>query len=229
MPGPDFYPSSDAALIPWHTTFVLECNNYKVALASVLTAGVLTQIAANRDFVTAVVNYTDDAKNWQSDVVAYKEIVLRGPHGTALPGAPVPPAAISVPVGAVAAIEDYTRRLVAQIKAHSAYTEAIGQAMGIVGPGAGAHGTPAVVAQALTQSQVSLNLTKAGYSVLAIESRRGGGAWEQIGIAQTATYVDQRAPVVAGQPEQREYRVQGMVNNQRDGAFSAISSAVTVP
>lgn len=225
----DFYPTSDAQLIPWHNTFVVEANNYKVPLASVLTAGVLTQIAANRDLVTAVINYTDDAKNWGNDVVAYKEIVLRAPHGTSLPGAPVPPAAIVVPVGSVAAIEDYTRRLVAQIKAHSAYTEAIGQAMGIVGPGPGGHGTPVVVAQALTQSQVQLNLTKAGYTLLAIESRRAGGNWEQIGVAQTSTFVDQRPPLVAGQPEQREYRVQGMVNNQRDGAFSAIASVVTVP
>jgi hypothetical protein len=65
--------------------------------------------------------------------------------------------------------------------------------------------------------------------VLAVDSRRGGGSWEPIGVSQTAEYIDARAPLVSGQPEQREYRVQGMENNARVGATSAIASAVTVP
>ncbi|MCH8273299.1 MAG: hypothetical protein IH851_00715 [Armatimonadetes bacterium] len=35
--------------------------------------------------------------------------------------------------------------------------------------------------------------------------------------------------LTAGQPEQREYRVQGMVANQRVGTVSPTVSAVTVP
>ena len=37
------------------------------------------------------------------------------------------------------------------------------------------------------------------------------------------------APLVAGQPEVREYRAQGRVNNVRVGPMSAIVSGVTVP
>lgn len=40
---------------------------------------------------------------------------------------------------------------------------------------------------------------------------------------------DTRAPLVAGAPEVREYRVQGMENNARVGATSAVAKAVTVP
>lgn len=45
----------------------------------------------------------------------------------------------------------------------------------------------------------------------------------------TAEYIDGRAPLVAGQPELREYRAQGMEQNARVGALSAVVSAVTVP
>lgn len=57
----------------------------------------------------------------------------------------------------------------------------------------------------------------------------GGGAFAQIGIVQTANFTDTTAPLVAGQPEQREYRVQGMLNNARMGGLSATVSTVTVP
>lgn len=60
-------------------------------------------------------------------------------------------------------------------------------------------------------------------------SLRAGGNWEQIGIAQVAEFIDQRAPLTAGQPEQREYRAQGMQGNNRVGALSGTVSAVTVP
>ncbi len=44
-----------------------------------------------------------------------------------------------------------------------------------------------------------------------------------------AKIIDNTAPLVAGQPEQREYRVQGIENNVRVGALSGIVSVVTVP
>lgn len=46
---------------------------------------------------------------------------------------------------------------------------------------------------------------------------------------QSAEYIDNRAPLTAGQPEQREYRAQGMVSNNRVGALSPVVNAVTVP
>ncbi len=91
----NWYPAKLSALIPWHATFKVECNNYSATLSSVLTAGVLTQVNANMTMIANSINYLDDAHNFQQDVVAYVKIVTSAPHGTALP----------------AAIEDYTRRL----------------------------------------------------------------------------------------------------------------------
>lgn len=186
------------------------------------------RIVNNRDFVTNVVNAADQAKNYANEVIAYKNLILKAPPGTPLPVAPTIPPAIVVPPGGMAGVEAYTRDLVAQLKAHGSYTVAIGQAMGIIGP-PDALGTPGVDAQALTASDVRLALFKAGYDLLAVDSRRGGGGWEQIGVSQTAEFIDTRDPLVPGQPETREFRVQGIVNNARTGPMSGISSCVTVP
>src|SRR3989304_273384 len=47
------------------------------------------------------------------------------------------------------------------------------------------------------------------------------GVGPRLGVSQTATFVDTTAPLVAGQPEVREYRAQGMIGNNRVGALSA--------
>lgn len=224
----EWYPTNDAALIPWHANFVVECNNYKTTFGTVLTTPVVAQVATNSTFVANVVNTVESAKNWASDMVAFKEIILRGAHGTSMPVTPVAPSTVTVPSGAVAAIEDYTRALVAQIKAHPAFTPAIGQAMGIVAGGS-VPGNVSCTAGALTQSQVQVNIVKAGHNVVAVDSKRGTGAWEQISLATSTPYIDARAPLVSGQPEVREYRVQAFENNARVGPLSGIVSVVTVP
>ncbi|MEX2242251.1 MAG: hypothetical protein WD716_00230 [Fimbriimonadaceae bacterium] len=57
---------------------------------------------------------------------------------------------------------------------------------------------------------------------------RNGGDWEQIGFSSRAVFVDVRPPLVLGQPEQREYRAQGIVGNTRTGDLSDLASVVTL-
>ncbi|KXK12967.1 MAG: hypothetical protein QY327_01440 [Fimbriimonadaceae bacterium] len=57
----------------------------------------------------------------------------------------------------------------------------------------------------------------------------GGGAFEQIGISNQEIFTDSRAPLVAGQPETREYQVQAYENNQTTGPSSPIVAVVTLP
>lgn len=70
---------------------------------------------------------------------------------------------------------------------------------------------------------------RSNLSALRAWRRRGGGGWTQIGVSQTASFTDTSALLVAGQPEQRDYRVQGMLNDARVGGVSGTVSAVTVP
>lgn len=155
---------------------------------------------------------------------------ISGDPNVAMPAEPTQPA-LTIPAEAfLPGIQARTRAFANVIKADADYTPAVGEDYGIVAPAAGGPGTPALKAFAVPgSSSVTLKISKAGHSVIAIDLRRGGGAWEQIGVSQTATFTDSTAALSAGQPETREYRAQGMSGNSRVGDLSAVVSVVTTP
>ena len=70
----------------------------------------------------------------------------------------------------------------------------------------------------------------AGYPSVAVDMRRGGGAFSQIGSTISTVFVDETAPLVVGEPEVREYRIQGIdSSNQRVGDVSEIVAISTTP
>lgn len=222
----DWYPKRLTDLIPWHANFATEAAANGSTLN--LTAGALAQIPIDRDNVALVVNYSDAVNAFALEVTAFRDSMLRGDPLGPLPTAPVAPATLVLAVGSLPGIEARTRDFAARIKAAAAYTPAIGAAYGIVGA-ASPFGTPTLTLTPVLGSEVKIKIGKAGYSVLVVDSRRNGGAWEQIGISQTAVFVDARPPLTVGQPEQREYRAQGMVQNSRDGSPSDVAVIVTTP
>lgn len=225
----DWYPTRVTDLIPWHTNF----NTQATASGTThgLTAGQVTQIAADLSFVTLLVNQLQAVSDYAQAVTAYKEVVFNSAPGTVLPTVPTVPALIVVPIGGISAIQARTRQYAAIIKASVGYTSSVGELYGIVAAAAGPLVAPSISRATPTPgtSHVVLTLAKGGYDVIAIDMKRGGGAFTQVGVSQTAEFTDVTAPLVAGQPEQREYRCQGMLNNARTGDLSATVSAVTVP
>ncbi len=223
----DWYPEQLGDRPAWHANFAAQAA--ATGTTHNLTAAEVTQIANDSALVEDAVNFGADVFAWGQAITAWRSSVLEGDPLAAFPPVPTSPVVPTFEGGEKPGIEERTRGFAARIRGAGNYTTEIGENYGIVAPAPAPPGTPTVLAQALTQSQVRLSIGKAGYSVLAVDSRRGGGGWEQIAVAQTAEYIDGRAPLVAGQPELREYRVQGMQNNQRVGALSGVSSAVTVP
>lgn len=223
----DWYPVRLADRVPWHANFALQAAASGTSHG--LIAAQVTQIGVDSTLVAQLVNYAETVASFAQSVTEFKNIMLEGAIGTPAPSIPTVPAALTLAVGTLPSVEARTRQYAALIRASVGYTDAIGEQYGLIAiPGGGAT-TPSLVAAALSGAQVRLAISKAGYSVLAIDSRRGGGAWEQIGISMTAEYIDARALLVAGQPEVREYRAQGMENNARVGAMSPVVSAVAVP
>ena len=226
MPA-DWYPTRLPDLGPWHANFNTEAAASGTTLG--LTAGNVTQIGNDSTLTTAVVNYVEAVEAFRQEVTAYKEAVLNGDPLVAMPPAPVAPATLVPGLGALPGIQARTRGFVATIKGSPNFTAAVGEAYGIVGT-SGALATPGLKATAVPgSSHVTLKIAKGGYSVIAIDMRRGGGAWAQLGVSQTANFTDTTASLVAGQPEQREYRAQGMLQNARVGDLSATVSVVTTP
>lgn len=225
MPG-DYYPSRESELVQWHAQFAASVSSYAAALG--LPAGTVTQVGVDSANVATSLNAAAAADNYRSEVIAFKNQMIRGAINTPTPPAPTVPANITLPVGSLGNIEARTRQLVAQIKANSAFTQQMGEDMGIF-PIPVPPGVPSVAASALTGSQIAIRVTKGGYANVVLWRQRGEGPWEQAAILDTANYVDQTPPVVPGQPEERRYRVQGYANNAPTGAYSSVVSVVTVP
>lgn len=223
----DWYPSRRADRPAWHANF----NTEAVASGTTLnlTAPQVAQITLDATAVAQVVDYTEAIDAFRQEVTQFANNILEGDPLAPVPVEPASPANIVLEDGTLPGIEARTRQFAAIIKASTAYTTAIGEAYGIIAPSGGL-ATPSLKAAAVPgSSDVSLRIAKGGYSVIAIDMRRGGGDWAQIGVSQLATFVDSTAALVAGQPETREYRAQGMLSNARTGDLSPTVSVVTTP
>lgn len=224
----DWYPQRLSDRIPWHANFSSQAT--ATGVADGLSAGQVTQIAADATVLADILNYNTEVDTFAQGFTEFMSLMLTGPLNTPLPAPPAPPAAYSPAPGSAAAIEARTRQFAAILKANTGYTAEKGELYGIIATAGPGPGTPVInSATALTGSDVVLALNKAGYDILAVDMRRGGGAWVQIGVAQTSSFTDTTDAATPGQPEQREYRVQGMVANVRAGSPSAVVNAVTVP
>ncbi len=223
----DWYPRSLADRIPWHANFAAQAAASGVARG--LTALQATQIGLDSTAVAQLVNYSEAVDAFKEAVTAFRDAYLDGIATALVPPAPAAPATPLLALGTLPGIEARTRQYAGILKANPLYTATVGEAYGIAPSAPSGPTVPALKAAPLTQSQVSLKVAKGGYEVVAVEGKRGAGAWEFVGVAMTTTYVDARPPLVAGQPEVREYRAQGMEDNLRVGAFSEIVSAVTTP
>lgn len=144
--------------------------------------------------------------------------------------APALPAGVTaVPPGALRRIFAFVQT----IKAAPAYTEALGLQLGVVGQeDSSEHPLPEFtlkVERGEGCECVRLNFRKFGRQGVVIYSRRGGGAWEQLGIDLTTPYLDERPLLNPAQPEVREYRLQYFDGDQATGDFTEVQSATLAP
>ncbi len=144
----------------------------------------------------------------------------------------LPPAVGLVAPGALVRIFAFVQT----IKANPHYTEAIGLQLGIIGaedtPPAGSNApTFTLKAERLggAQESVRISFKKAGHQGVVINSQRGGGAWEMLGIDLSSPYLDERPLLNPAQPEQRAYRLQYYDNAAPIGDFSDVSSVTVSP
>ncbi len=227
MPAPHYYPRRLPARIAWHASFAAQTAEDGTAHG--LSAADVAQIQLDAANVALVVGYSEAVDAFRQEATAFRDGVLAGNHRLPVPTPPVAPAGLAFAVGSMQGVQERTRRFVSVIKASTGYTQAIGESYGIVPPERRAFGVPSLVAAAFPGGFVRLRIAKAGFVMLAVDCRRGGGDWEQVGFSQRAVYMDTRPPLVPGQPEQREYRVQGLLKNSRTGSLSDATSVVTVP
>ncbi len=127
--------------------------------------------------------------------------------------------------------EDSVRAMVRRIKAHPAYTVAIGEQLGIERGGVTPPPSttrPDLEAVSVLNGEVELKFIKNGFTGVEIESLRGEAAEYAFLARDTeAPYIDTRANVGTG-PETRRYRARYLQKDTPVGEYSDVL-VVTVP
>ncbi len=136
------------------------------------------------------------------------------------------PATVPVPAGALRRIQDFVK----EIKSKPAYTNDLGLQLGIVGEEDSAEHPVPKFSLKLEDGAgdcqcVRIRFKKFGRQGVVVWSRRGGGAWEKLGIDLNSPYVDQRPLLTPGTPEVRDYRLQFYDDDAAIGDFSPTQSA----
>jgi hypothetical protein len=131
-----------------------------------------------------------------------------------------------------AAVEGRLRGIVRRLKTASGYTEAIGQLLRIVGTEDSTDlntSKPDLSAETVPHG-VDLNFTKGRSDGVRIYSRRDGETdFAFLALDSVAPYVDNRALLVAGKPEQRRYKAIYVSGDDEVGNFSDEVVATAAP
>lgn len=228
---PRWLPSTEAARLVWLQNFALKLAVY-VGTAGIV-AGDVTNANGWRDVYQWILNRSDQISTVKQDLTEWKRIFSDGPIGTPLGAYPIAPVYAAPPAAftATAGMFDQVVAMAERIRNTAGYTTAIGEDLGIVSPvGAPALGDPTFTVTALPNSEVRLDFVKATSDGVIIESQRAAEvAWTLLGVDHFSPYVDGRAPLVAGQPEVRRYRIRYLDGDDPVGNYSAVVSVTTVP
>lgn len=238
-----YYPNSIGDQGNWNANFADKLSNYQTTLG-LSTAQVTQGLADARYMQYCLSHWLSDVRNFALAATQALDVLSNGsgsapyvmPPFTAPPlpagdpaAVPPIPATVAVPPGALQRIFD----LVAIIKHSPNYTQAIGQDLGVVGEeDTTVYTRPDFTLKVEGLGSGGCNCVKVrhkryGHYAVAVYSRRGTGDWELLHISAESPYLDERALLVAGQPEIREYKMRFWDAGSENGEWSDVAS-VTV-
>ena len=180
----------------------------------------------------AVVDFTatmqSAAKSWTAEKNFERDGGSLAPASQTVPVLPT-----GFPAAVPAGILPRFRNLAQRIKKMHTYTLAIGQALGIEGPGVVANAALAGIAQpvahgrALVSGGAEIKSTKGEAEAVDVYGQRDGDA-APVHLARVMhlPYIDARPLLVAGKPETREYHTLFVRHDQQYGQPSAIIKVV---
>lgn len=206
MAKTDFIPRSDPAYLVWHDQFLTALNSIGAGL-DVTGAEIGDVTTQNGEIHTAVTDAETALATAQQMTQAKK---------------------------ATRSTSEQTARLLARrIKLHVDYTPAIGEQLGIEGPEDTTDLTnakPKLTGTALPHSVMELKFNKSKADGVNIYSKREGDAdFVYLARDTNSPYVDNRDCVVAGKPENRQYKAIYVVGDDEIGQASDIVTLVCLP
>jgi hypothetical protein len=227
----DYLPRKESDLLPWFDHFSLKFAAYESTFG--MAAEQMAQ-KVRQDYLW--LNYcAQQVLLFNEEVrqrVEFRDLMRDGPLGataTPLPdvGSNFQPPSVPMPAPGII---PRLRALVQRVKAHPAYTSAIGVDLGIEPGTVLLPQKPMGVAEPLPGSVVALRFTKSGHGAMLVESRRNGEtAWLPLGTFMRSPARDTRAPLAAQMPEMRDYRFRFVDGDEPVGEYSDLVRITTQP
>ncbi|MCS3798336.1 hypothetical protein [Niastella sp. OAS944] len=198
----DYIPRSEPQLAIWFTNYGKKISNYGQSLG--LTAEEIKLAETRCNETSAKITEIEQKKTEVQQIIAVKD---------------------DLKSDALAVIRGFVTR----IKAHTAYTEAIGLDLGIIGTTVDTtvlKGSKTTLKAEVLPGRVRISFVKKSFSGVNIYTRLVGTAqWEFLARDNHSPYDDER-PLTNGQPEKREYMAIGLLGDDEVGMPSDIISVV---
>ena len=217
-----YLPSDDAGKDNWLTNLANKIPSYSAALG--LSAGDVTSIQNDAAYYHWSLLAQQQIAAYAQQWTTYKNSVRNG-NGASLGLLPVAPVLGVAPTAVAPGVFGRATALVARIKVAPGYTDAIGQALQIIGADQTVDVTtmkPVLDVQ-LDAGQVDINWTKQGMDGIEIQVDRGAG-FVFLAIDTIPNYTDTQPMPAAGQSALWKYKAIYIQADQRVGQWSDVVS-----
>jgi hypothetical protein len=225
----DFYPTNEDALVLWHKVFSEQFANFNVKYG--LSAADVAKAVAYYNWFVWVINLKNALRAFSQQVTKYfNDIAGKDPTKD-------PPSALAdfdvgtAPPQPDPGIEFQIREWARQMKNHTDYSEADGEAMGIEGAEEAEPDTTSVefTASTLANFELGVSFRKLGNDAVKFQFRYQGGQWQSAGFLVSSPGVLSIPPQVDGTGEQIEIRAIYMKGNNEVGTYSDAKTAFIAP
>lgn len=231
--GTTIIPTRDNERIAWSLNFEAEFP----ALAAQLgfTNAEMTALLQDSAAMRHAILVAQTGAAFSKACTAFKNGMLGGVgENQATPGIPVHNPPPLPPANVDAGIIERLSNAMAAAKKNAGYSQTIGETLQIVGSPAPEidpeSAKPVGTTLSMTGSIVRIEWTKGKFDGIYIESQRADEtAWTNIGFDMRSPFDDERAPLVAGKPEERRYRLRFFIDNVAVGNYSDTLTAITLP
>jgi hypothetical protein len=226
-----YYPTSEAGEIKWLSNFINKLPSHSSTLK--LPADQVSGIISDVQFYLWVLQHQHPAiQHYSLESTAYKGLIANG-SGTEPCPLPVAPVFSQLPAVRLPGVLRRLANFTQLIKLSSAYSESIGQDLGII---SSKNGTAHLLVEFVFSQdrgsngdRVKLMFKKHGHDGIWIEGRRNDGNWEFLGVTTVKPWYDERPLSQPNVPEIREYRLRWWDKSEPNGDFSPVQKVTVGP
>lgn len=221
MPKSHYLPAEDAARGPWLNNLATKLPTYAATIG--VTPGETASVDADNEFWAYVFDARNQFNQFAKDWTAYKNGARSGPTLGAIPDPPTLPTA---PAMVEPDIFGRIAALVARIKAHPGYTEAIGHDLGIIGDEQTTdfNSVKPVLKLTLQAGRPNVGWKKQGMGALEIHVDRGTGTFAYLATDTVPDYLDTAPLPAAGTSAVWKYKAIYRFNDEQVGQWSDVAS-----